>query len=837
MPELKHNFLRGRMNKDFDERLVPNGEYRDALNVEVSTSEASEVGTVQNIKGNVKVTKNDQKNFAFMSTSTSNNAITIGSIADESTKAIYNFIYKASDLAQSGESFTTGAKFLGVRSDVITEYIADETAESGTTYPLVVDVYEVRSEADIQTSQNGIIKGLHLDAQVISTAVSTIIYFPEGVRVGMRVQLIGPDGLDIYAGEDIRVKAINSSESQDSVSIETNIPNIAFYYNQELKDAGFVFKFTADRILKFKAGTTETESNTTNTPKSNTPYQTSITGINIEDGILFFTDGKNEPKRIVIKRFKTDLNKYVANARINKHSEFYFDNKFLHFKKPFEEKHITVIRPNPLEPPAVEAIFTNREPGPHVFADVTYADTVVASVGEISSAWDEGDAGDFKFASGYLAVLDSPGDTFWVRANIAKINWLVNDILELVGNESGSVATCKVMEWAGGFDWNYNVFLLSFIDISESYYETNPNGNNIVLFEEEAWIATLKEKDVIYGEKFLYFAYRYKYLDNEYSCISPYSKAIFSPGIYSYNSISGINIGMENKLKSVVLKDFIPKNIPYDVSEVEILFRESNSDNVYKIKTIQHGSDDWSFSTLDNYKGHITIDSEIFGATLPSSQLVRIYDNVPRKSQSQEFSSSRLLFGNYTEGYNLLDGGLNDIKPKVDQDFDIVAFPSDFNSTYLAENILNASWSEDSGVTKTKFDSTGGIDKSWNVDWWGSWSHPNHSNFGETTLAHQAVNHFITWNPIPIEEQPYMPIVNCGINASLEEDDPSGNYDNSPPVFLDGNYDEPRGPHYNIPTNGGYTFEASIDLAYNDHYFDTGTFTGNRYTSDLFRMA
>ena len=49
MPELKNLFNRGRMNKDLDERLVPNGEYRDALNVTVDTSEDSDVGAVQNV--------------------------------------------------------------------------------------------------------------------------------------------------------------------------------------------------------------------------------------------------------------------------------------------------------------------------------------------------------------------------------------------------------------------------------------------------------------------------------------------------------------------------------------------------------------------------------------------------------------------------------------------------------------------------------------------------------------------------------------------------------------------------------------------------------------------
>ena len=55
MPEIKNMFQKGVMNKDLDERLVPNGQYRDAMNVQVSTSEDSEVGTVQNILGNIRV--------------------------------------------------------------------------------------------------------------------------------------------------------------------------------------------------------------------------------------------------------------------------------------------------------------------------------------------------------------------------------------------------------------------------------------------------------------------------------------------------------------------------------------------------------------------------------------------------------------------------------------------------------------------------------------------------------------------------------------------------------------------------------------------------------------
>ena len=78
MAEIKTNFIRGRMNKDLDERLVPKGEYRDARNVEVSTSEGSNVGTVQNILGNLRV-----------DTSVSGGFTTVGHIADEANNKLY----------------------------------------------------------------------------------------------------------------------------------------------------------------------------------------------------------------------------------------------------------------------------------------------------------------------------------------------------------------------------------------------------------------------------------------------------------------------------------------------------------------------------------------------------------------------------------------------------------------------------------------------------------------------------------------------------------------------------------------------------------------------------
>ena len=52
MPELKRTFTKSRMNKDLDERMVTNGEYRDGRNISVNKSEGPDEGVVENIIGN-----------------------------------------------------------------------------------------------------------------------------------------------------------------------------------------------------------------------------------------------------------------------------------------------------------------------------------------------------------------------------------------------------------------------------------------------------------------------------------------------------------------------------------------------------------------------------------------------------------------------------------------------------------------------------------------------------------------------------------------------------------------------------------------------------------------
>ena len=43
------------MNKDFDERIVPKGEYIDALNVRVVNSADGDAGAIQSTEGNTQI--------------------------------------------------------------------------------------------------------------------------------------------------------------------------------------------------------------------------------------------------------------------------------------------------------------------------------------------------------------------------------------------------------------------------------------------------------------------------------------------------------------------------------------------------------------------------------------------------------------------------------------------------------------------------------------------------------------------------------------------------------------------------------------------------------------
>ena len=55
MGNVTNTFVKSKMNKDLDDRLLSNGEYRNAKNVNISRSEGEDVGALENVLGNQSI--------------------------------------------------------------------------------------------------------------------------------------------------------------------------------------------------------------------------------------------------------------------------------------------------------------------------------------------------------------------------------------------------------------------------------------------------------------------------------------------------------------------------------------------------------------------------------------------------------------------------------------------------------------------------------------------------------------------------------------------------------------------------------------------------------------
>ena len=87
MAEVKNNFLGAKMNKDVDARIIPPGEYRNALNLQINKSEGSSVGDLQTSLGNELFI-----DFRSAEFTNNNNIECIGTYTDEKSNVIIFFL-------------------------------------------------------------------------------------------------------------------------------------------------------------------------------------------------------------------------------------------------------------------------------------------------------------------------------------------------------------------------------------------------------------------------------------------------------------------------------------------------------------------------------------------------------------------------------------------------------------------------------------------------------------------------------------------------------------------------------------------------------------------------
>jgi hypothetical protein len=228
MPEIKKQFTGGKMNKDVDERLVPTGEYRDAMNIQVSTSEGSDVGTIQNVLGNIPGCS------AYSNNAIGDDAFTVGSISDEKNDTLYWLIsgnsYNPESVFDNNSSWNSGVTM----KDFIWQYSSVDGCK-----PVFVDKYgfsyannlpntfnsnilsSIPIEAYEEMQVGWTVVGVTNDGTVSNTATITGIAQPQGyyVEYGFTTQTtpsvattyIGPSGM---AGGSGILIPMNTSQFQ-----------------------------------------------------------------------------------------------------------------------------------------------------------------------------------------------------------------------------------------------------------------------------------------------------------------------------------------------------------------------------------------------------------------------------------------------------------------------------------------------------------------------------------------------------------------------------------------------------------------------------------------------
>ena len=195
-------------------------------------------------------------------------------------------------------------------------------------------------------------------------------------------------------------------------------------------------------------------------------------------------------------------------------------------------------------------------------------------------------------------------------------------------------------------------------------------------------------------DKFVRFSYRYKYEDGEYTVMAPFTQIVFKPineghinnvitsdldksDVQDVYSKTVVDI-MKNHYNKIDVRIPLPSeiyqtnpNANWDnylrITKLEILIKESDQDVVKVIKEIDVNNNS-SFTDLietvtvtndaaqEFYYRHVykfTYKSEKPYKILEDKQITRVFDQVPVRAKSQEISGNRIIYGNFTENYDL----------------------------------------------------------------------------------------------------------------------------------------------------------------------------------------
>jgi len=626
MAELKNVFSKAIMNKDMDERLIPDGQYRDALNIQIATSDGSDVGSVQTLLGNAKHNSMAAATGVY---DVADNSTCVASISAVDRDKIYYFI-DAGTLSDAGGYNST-------RKDYILEYNAltkkhkyvfvDIYSVKTTVYANITNSSEVQVDlgASNSTDITGIRKDMWVEGTFTNHTGDTITILNKTVANGATY--------NVTEADKVLVTGLGYSDSKRTYNLSKSLT---------ISD-GDDITFKAPRVLNFSK-------------------HVIITGINILEDSIYWTDNNTEPKKINIPRCIAGTGGVVDVIANNEGNIFIGDTPYFHTRLVVEdesdnlkvahgvyddlgvddditpvyvdESHVTVIKKAPTQPLELEMYRTNasrvdsdgvENPAYTTISSHTFSDEDTQSI-SFDTLMD--------FREGDVLLFVNTGDT------------------ELPTTFTSYDVRAKVI--ASNVQGPNNLFSTGF---ELSILSATPNVVGIT----QDYHVRLEQADPLFEFKLPRFSYRYKYQDGEYSTFAPWSRIAFLPAPYEYLPKKGYNFGMVNQIRSLLLKGYHGDkySMPKDVVEIDLLYKETNNPTVYTVKTAKQSDKTPIWPNLEGKaplhlgRGEYELETDMVHAVVPSNQLLRPWDNVPRKALAQEISANRLIYGNYVQNYTV----------------------------------------------------------------------------------------------------------------------------------------------------------------------------------------
>ena len=373
-----------------------------------------------------------------------------------------------------------------------------------------------------------------------------------------------------------------------------------------------------------------------------------ILNVNLLEDVLFWTDNRNQPRKINITSAINQATETTSNG-------FYTS-----------EDQISVATYAPFQPiqlyyKKTQAYNTNGGQGttstisagttPTWTVDLDLTSLVGKSPANLIGAtvsWDTQPVGTYVIAS-YVAPKLTITGTPDPSLTIGKV--LTFNANTLTGNNQWVTTMQDVSSTTfpdGTANWNYN-----------------PNYNGDPDFLED---------------KFVRFSYRFKYNDGEYSIMAPFTQPTFIPkqdGYFLGSTTPAGNTTDENAAYRSTVVDFMENKVnniqlqiptPLDnsnngilgnelynqlkIDEIEILYKESDALAIKVVDTIPHEGEN-GYQALSKVNGAYTdIISYDYQSTkpfktLPNNEITRVYDKVPVKAHGQEISGNRVIYSNF----------------------------------------------------------------------------------------------------------------------------------------------------------------------------------------------